>query len=76
MSENFTGLITSTMGVRWYMPLKLRNLSVPNRSDIINQYILANSHSFIIFSDSLKTYGNLQQHGFQYNQVNHRYNFV
>ncbi|KAF0763941.1 DDE Tnp IS1595 domain-containing protein [Aphis craccivora] len=30
----------------------------------------------IIFSDSWKSYANLQQHGFQHNQVNHKYNFV
>ncbi|CAI6362106.1 unnamed protein product [Macrosiphum euphorbiae] len=51
-------------------------VSVPNRSEItlipiINRY---NRHGSIIFSDSWNA--NLQQHGFQHNQVNHKYNFV
>lgn len=53
-------------------------VSVPNRSEktlipITNQYIRQGS---IIFSESWKAYTNLQQHGFQHNQVNHKYNFV
>jgi len=43
----------------------------------INQYIIRHgSNWFYIFSDSWKTYADLQQHGFKRNQVKHKYNFV
>jgi len=54
-------------------------VSVPNRSEITlipiinHRYI---RHGSTIFSDSWKAYANLQQHGFQHNQINHKYNFV